>query len=95
MAILFFMGGLCLFFAFFYLPLIIIKPEKFAGCLTLASIFFMTAIALIRGPWKFFKSLFQKEQILISLSYQVTTIGTFYFSLIKPSYLFAIWFGIA
>ena len=41
-----------------FLPLIVLKPQKFASFFTIASIFLMIAISILKGHTKFIKTLF-------------------------------------
>jgi hypothetical protein len=84
-----------MFISLAYLPFIIIKPQKFAGAFTLASLFFLSALAALRGPLNFFKSLMSKEKRLFSFFYNICCIGSLYYSIINPVYILALIFSIA
>ena len=88
-------GGFFLFVSFWFLPFILIFPQKFSFCFALGCMCFMGAIALVRDPKVFLMSLVKKDKIMFSLGYVIALIGTFYFSLIGNSRILALVFALA
>jgi hypothetical protein len=41
----------------------------------------------MKGVWKFFKEMIQKDRIIATLAYFGSMGGTLYYSLINPSYI--------
>mmetsp|Transcript_21381 Transcript_21381/g.24846 ORF Transcript_21381/g.24846 Transcript_21381/m.24846 type:complete len:251 (+) Transcript_21381:28-780(+) len=88
-------GGFFLMISLFYLPTVLIWPSKFSFSFAIASICFLSAIALVRDPTTFMKALLQPDKIKYSLAYALSLIGTFYFSMISKSSLFSLIFAFA
>ncbi|AAW44385.2 hypothetical protein CNF02190 [Cryptococcus deneoformans JEC21] len=63
-------GGIaCFGIAFLFLPILAIKPRKFALAFTLGSCLFMLGFAILHGPWNHFKHILSPERIPFSLCY--------------------------
>mgnify|MGYP003879446979 FL=1 len=88
-------GSFFLMMSLFYLPTILLWPAKFSFAFAVASICFLSAIALVRDPNTFLKSLFKPEKIKYSVAYAASLIGTFYFSMISQSFIFSLIFALA
>mmetsp|Transcript_28553 Transcript_28553/g.33002 ORF Transcript_28553/g.33002 Transcript_28553/m.33002 type:complete len:237 (-) Transcript_28553:61-771(-) len=88
-------GSFFLMISLFYLPTILLWPSKFSFSFAIASVCFLSAIALVRGPQPFMAALLKPEKIKYSVSYAVSLIGTFYFSMISKSFVFSLIFAIA
>lgn len=88
-------GTFFTFMAFMLLPTVLLFPQKFSFSFALGCMCYMGAIALIRDPKTFLLSLLQKDKILFTVVYVISLLGTFYFSLIAKSYIFALFFCIA
>lgn len=89
-----FLTILCLAMSVFYLPFILLKPTKFTGCLTLGSIFCMSAVISIKGFKAFVQGICSKNALIVNLVYNIMWGGTVYFSLINPNYFGALLFGL-
>ncbi|KAI1298876.1 protein transport protein sft2 [Mortierella claussenii] len=85
-------GGLaCFMIAFFVgLPLLLLKPSKFATSFTLGSILLMCSFALLRGPVTHIKALISKERLPFTVVYVGSMVFVLYSSLILNSYIFTI-----
>jgi hypothetical protein len=88
-------GAFFMFLAFMFLPTLILFPEKFSFSFALGSLCFMGAISLLRDPKTFFMSFLQGGKLIYTICYVVALLGTFYFSMIAQSKLFALFFAIA
>ena len=83
-------GGVFFFLAFTMLPMLLISPGKFTMSFTLGSLCIMTALAFLRNPINYIKSLFEKDRIIISLVYISSLFLALYASLISGSYFMSI-----
>ena len=88
-------GCFFMMMALFYLPIIILVPSKFSFAFALASICFLSALAIIREPNTFIKSLLSPEKMRYTAAYGLSLLGTFYFSLVTKSFIFSFVFAIA
>lgn len=78
----FFLLGVLLFFmSFFSLPLIFIRPAKFAAMYTFGSLLIIGGIALLKGPRSFLFHLCSGEKIFFSTAYFGCMFFTLYFSI--------------
>ncbi|WWC91057.1 uncharacterized protein L201_005998 [Kwoniella dendrophila CBS 6074] len=63
-------GGIaCFGVAFLFLPILAIKPRKFALAFTLGSLLFMLGFAILHGPWNHLKHILSSERLPFSLAY--------------------------
>ncbi|KAK5809630.1 Got1/Sft2-like family-domain-containing protein [Linnemannia elongata] len=85
-------GGLaCFMIAFFVgLPLLVIKPSKFATSFTLGSILFMASFALLKGPVAHLKALFSRERLPFTGAYLGSMIFVLFSSLYLNNYFLTI-----
>ena len=83
-------AGFFFFLAFTMLPMILISPGKFTLSFTLGSVCVMLALAFLRNPVKYLKSLFEKDRILVSSAYICSLLLGLYASLISSSYFMTI-----
>ncbi|KAF9900660.1 protein transport protein sft2 [Linnemannia zychae] len=81
-------GGLACFMISFFvgLPLLLIKPSKFATSFTLGSILLMTSFALLKGPAAHLKALVSKERLPFTVAYLGSMVFVLYASLGINSY---------
>ena len=90
MAIFFAIGSLFLLAAFTALPFIIIKPAGFNMYFSLASACMLISVSFYYGPKVYFKSLFEKEKIIISTLYIVATLASLSTIFTGAGYLWSI-----
>ncbi|CAD6578871.1 MAG: protein transport protein sft2 [Tremellales sp. Tagirdzhanova-0007] len=63
-------GGMaCFGISFLFLPILALKPRKFALAFTLGSVLFMLGFAILHGPWNHVKHVFSPERMPFSLAY--------------------------
>ncbi|KAL7415799.1 ER-to-golgi vesicle protein transport Sft2 [Mrakia frigida] len=62
-------GAVCFFVAFLTLPILAIKPRKFAVAFTLGSFLFMMGFSVLMGPVAHFKHLISPERLPFSIAY--------------------------
>lgn len=70
-----------LFFAlafFVGLPMLALRPQKFALSFTFGSILFMSSFAILKGPMAHLQSLFVREQLLFTTIYFMSIFTTLY-----------------
>mmetsp|Transcript_9693 Transcript_9693/g.13459 ORF Transcript_9693/g.13459 Transcript_9693/m.13459 type:complete len:243 (-) Transcript_9693:629-1357(-) len=83
------------FFFFFLavfvgLPVLVLRPQKFALCFTLGSIFFMTSFAALRGTKAHLQMLFETRRIPFTFAYFFTMALTLYASVVQRSFIFTV-----
>ncbi|EIW67064.1 hypothetical protein TREMEDRAFT_69964 [Tremella mesenterica DSM 1558] len=75
-------GGIaCFGIAFLFLPMLAIKPRKFALAFTLGSLLFMLGFAILHGPWNHLKHITSPERLPFSLSYFGSLALTLFFAI--------------
>lgn len=82
------LGSLALAFA--TLPLIVLRPAKFAVSYTIGSALLLCSFALINGPINYAKSLVASDRIMFTAIYLGSLGLTLYSSLISQSYSLAL-----
>lgn len=71
---------------FVFLPMVILMPSKFATTFTFASLLFMAAMAIIRGPKTMLKGLLDKERLPFTVAYLLSLLATLYATFVSQSY---------
>ncbi|KAG7396297.1 Vesicle transport protein [Phytophthora boehmeriae] len=84
------LGMLFFGMASIFLPLIMIRPSKFALSFTLGSICCMGAFAMLKGPAAYITGLLQPNRLLLTSAYFVTLGCTLYSCLILGNYVFVV-----
>jgi len=85
-----------LFFALafgFALPMITVRPQKFAISFTMGSLLFMGSFGILKGPMAHLKSMCGADQMLFSTVYIASMLATLYFTFNKggaKGYLYVI-----
>ncbi|WVR08941.1 hypothetical protein IAU60_006000 [Kwoniella sp. DSM 27419] len=75
-------GGIaCFGVAFLFLPILAIKPRKFALAFTLGSLLFMLGFAILHGPWNHLKHILSTERLPFSLAYFGSLALTLFFAI--------------
>lgn len=69
------------------LPVIVLRPHKFAFCFTVGSVLFMSSFSLLVGPASHLKTLFSSERLLVTVAYLVSMLATLWASLVVRSYI--------
>nr|CAG8544880.1 6622_t:CDS:2 [Entrophospora candida]CAG8618063.1 14116_t:CDS:2 [Entrophospora candida] len=78
----FFAGGAFLFLiAFLTLPLLAIKPRKFAATYTVGSVMIIISFALLHGPMAYLKHVTSRERLPFSIAYFGSLVATLYFAI--------------
>lgn len=72
------------------LPVIVLRPHKFALCFTLGSVLFMSSFSLLVGPMNHLKSMLSQERLPFTLMYLGSMIATLYAALVVRSYLLVV-----
>ncbi|ETP09422.1 hypothetical protein F441_14706 [Phytophthora nicotianae CJ01A1] len=84
------LGMLFFGMASIFLPLIMVRPSKFALSFTLGSICCMGAFAMLKGPAAYISGLLQPNRLLLTSAYFVTLGCTLYSCLILGNYVFVV-----
>ncbi|KAF8305839.1 ER-to-golgi vesicle protein transport Sft2 [Clavulina sp. PMI_390] len=80
-------SAVCFMVAFFTLPLLALRPGKFALAFSLGSLLVMFGFAVLSGPINHLKHLLSPQRLPFSAAYVSSLAGTLYFSLVQKSYL--------
>jgi len=80
-------AAVCFFVAFLTLPLLAVRPHKFALAFSLGSLLVMFGFSVLIGPINHLKHLVSKERLPFSLAYLASLGATLYFSLGAHSYI--------
>ncbi|EMD35025.1 ER-to-golgi vesicle protein transport Sft2 [Gelatoporia subvermispora B] len=80
-------AAVCFFVAFLTLPLLAVRPAKFALAFSLGSILVMFGFSVLIGPINHIKHLVSKERLPFSIAYLSSLGLTLYFSLGAHSYI--------
>ncbi|KDQ54532.1 hypothetical protein JAAARDRAFT_38208 [Jaapia argillacea MUCL 33604] len=80
-------AAVCFFVAFLTMPLMAIRPAKFALAFSLGSLLVMFGFSVLIGPINHIKHLLSKERLPFSAAYLSSLGLTLYFSLSLHSYL--------
>lgn len=74
-----FLSALFFALAFFVgLPMLAVRPQKFALSFTFGSILFMSSFAILKGPMAHLQSLFVRERLLFTTIYFMSIFMTLY-----------------
>ncbi|OQR96302.1 hypothetical protein THRCLA_07323 [Thraustotheca clavata] len=84
------LSGLFFGMASLFLPLLLIRPSKFALSFSLGSVFALSAIAALRGWKTYCLSLLQPAHLLLTTLYLSSLASTLYSCLIIGSYVYVI-----
>ncbi|KAM0747864.1 SFT2-domain-containing protein [Meredithblackwellia eburnea MCA 4105] len=81
-------AGVCFMISFFIgLPLLALKPRKFAVSFSLGSILFMVGFAILQGPVAHLKHIVSAERLPFTGAYVGSLALTLYFAMVRQSYL--------
>lgn len=80
--------------ALFFLPVMILAPQKFSILFTAGSLCFMGSFSVLKGHKKFVEHLFTKEKIPFTLAYFGSMIGTIWAAEYRQSYILTLGFCI-
>jgi hypothetical protein len=81
--------------AFFYTPVLVVFPAKFAVCFSVGSACSVCAVGSLRGAQSQIAHMVAPERLVLSLAYVGALFGTLYCSLILHSYFLTILASIA
>lgn len=72
------------------LPVLPLRPQKFAICFTLGSVAWMSSFALLRGWKSQLRMLCAKNRLVFTFAYFFTIFATLYAAVIRRSFIFTI-----
>ncbi|RLO00603.1 hypothetical protein DYB28_001443 [Aphanomyces astaci] len=84
------LAGLFFGMASLFLPLLLLRPSKFALSFSFGSISCLSAVAALRGWKSYCTSLLQAEHILLTTLYLISLGATLYSCLVMGSYLYVL-----
>lgn len=86
-----FMSGFFFFMAFAVgMPVIVLRPSKFALCFTVGSLMFMSSFALLKGPSAHIMSMLTLDRLPFTATYVGSMLSTLYASLVIRSYVLVV-----
>ncbi|KAJ1643262.1 protein transport protein sft2 [Coemansia asiatica] len=85
----------CFLMAFLALPMMVVKPQKFATAFSLGGLATIAGVALLRGPRAHTRHLLSRDRLLFSVSYFGSVFFTLFFSAVAHSYLGTLLFVVA
>ncbi|XP_074655143.1 uncharacterized protein LOC141908825 [Tubulanus polymorphus] len=88
-------GLFCFVLAWLFLPMVVVKPRKFALLYTLGSLFLIASFSLLWGPMNHVKHLLSGPRIAFTTAYLGTMFATIYFSVWYKSTALTIVFAVA
>jgi len=80
-------AAVCFLVAFLTLPLLALKPRKFAVAFSMGSLLFMLGFAVLQGPLAHMAHLFSKERIPFTCAYFSSLALTLFFAIGRRAYL--------
>eukprot|EP00656_Telonema_subtile_P057189 TRINITY_DN9351_c0_g1_i4.p2 TRINITY_DN9351_c0_g1~~TRINITY_DN9351_c0_g1_i4.p2 ORF type:complete len:171 (+),score=39.31 TRINITY_DN9351_c0_g1_i4:136-648(+) len=83
-------GLLLLGLSSLFIPLIMVRPHKFALLLTLGNLCIWTAIGMLRGPAEQFKELTSMDRLPFTVVFAGSIAMTFWYSMGKGQYLYVL-----
>jgi len=94
----YFVALLALSFAMFslaglFLPLVLVRPQKFSLFFTLGSLLVMSAFAVLRGPTEQLKHMLSIQRLPFTATYLGSMVLTLYAALVAQSYLLVVLFS--
>eukprot|EP00918_Siedleckia_nematoides_P093657 GHVU01205612.1.p1 GENE.GHVU01205612.1~~GHVU01205612.1.p1 ORF type:complete len:173 (-),score=31.82 GHVU01205612.1:191-670(-) len=87
-------GAVLLTLSFFFLPLIVLAPQKFAFLFSLGSMFVLASLIWLRGTKAFLAHVLASDKVAVSTSYALSLCLTMYFVFFRPTYLFVLLFSV-
>ncbi|CAG8733174.1 17985_t:CDS:2, partial [Acaulospora morrowiae] len=87
-------GALCLLIAFMTLPMMVLRPAKFAVTFTMGSILILLSFAILHGPVAHIRHVSSRERLPFTIAYFISMAATLYFALGLKSTILALIFGV-
>ncbi|XBW37920.1 hypothetical protein QEN19_003500 [Hanseniaspora menglaensis] len=72
------------------LPVLSLKPRKFALLWSMGSFLFITSFGVVRGPYTYTKHLFSKERMIFTSSFLLSFVAVIYFSVVMQSSILSV-----
>lgn len=83
--IMFLASCFCFTVCILLLPVLSLKPRKFALLWSMGSFLFITSFGVVRGPYTYVKHLFSKERMAFTGAFILSFIAVIYFSVVMQS----------
>ncbi|XP_047977301.1 protein transport protein SFT2-like [Salvia hispanica] len=77
-----------------FLPVMVLKPQKFAICFTIGCAFIVGSFFALRGPKNQLIHMLSKERLPFTLGFLGSMIGTVYVSMVLHSYILSVFFSV-
>jgi len=88
------LSGLMFVLAGLFLPLVLLRPQKFCLFFTLGSVLSMASFAVLRGPIEQLKHMFSLQRLPFTSTYLGSMVFTLYAALVLQSYLLVMLFTV-
>lgn len=83
--IMFLASCFCFTVCILLLPVLTLKPRKFALLWSMGSFLFITSFGVVRGPYTYAKHLFSRERMAFTVSFLLSFVAVIYFSVVVQS----------
>lgn len=80
-------ASICFLLAFLTLPLLAVKPRKFAVAFSMGSLLFMLGFSILQGPLAHMKHIIGAERLPFTVAYVASLVLTLYFAVAKHAYI--------
>ncbi|KAK6142367.1 hypothetical protein DH2020_022715 [Rehmannia glutinosa] len=88
-------GVFFIFIAFtIFLPVMVLKPQKFAICFTIGCAFIVGSFFALKGPKNQLAHMLSKERLPFTLGFLGSMAGTIYVSMVLHSYILSVVFSV-
>ncbi|KAL6553565.1 hypothetical protein OROGR_007407 [Orobanche gracilis] len=88
-------GVFFIFIAFtLFLPVMVLKPQKFAVCFTIGCAFIVGSFFALKGPKNQLSHMLSKERLPFTLGFIGSMAGTIYVSMVLHSYILSVLFSV-
>ena len=85
------LAGFFFFMAFLVgLPVIVLRPSKFALCFTMGSLCYMSSFSLLKGPGAHVRSMLTLDRLPFTVAYVGSMLSTLYAALVARSYFLVV-----
>ncbi|KAG6387049.1 hypothetical protein SASPL_152231 [Salvia splendens] len=88
-------GFFFIFIAFtIFLPVMVLKPQKFAICFTIGCAFIVGSFFALRGPKNQLSHMLSKERLPFTIGFLGSMVGTICVSMVLHSYILSVFFSV-
>ncbi|OBA28965.1 SFT2-domain-containing protein [Hanseniaspora valbyensis NRRL Y-1626] len=88
--IMFLASCFCFTVCILLLPVLSMKPRKFALLWSMGSFLFITSFGVIRGPYTYIKHLFSRDRMVFTVAFFLSFVAVIYFSVVVQSSILSV-----